>query len=77
MTDHLQIWPPAEAPRRPDRLHRMGEFVRHLAAAAAKRHRDRRAMALLRGLDDRALKDIGLSRGDIDRAVRHGAAGRS
>jgi uncharacterized protein YjiS (DUF1127 family) len=31
-----------------------------------------RATALLSGMDDRSLQDIGLSRSDIGRAVRHG-----
>lgn len=44
------------------------------ARAAARRYRDRRkrrlAIAELQDLDDRTLKDIGLSRGDIARLVR-------
>ena len=44
------------------------------ARAAARRYRDwrkrRLAIAELRSLDDRTLKDIGLSRGDVARLVR-------
>jgi uncharacterized protein YjiS (DUF1127 family) len=61
---------------------RPGIGMRTLLAigAAAKRFsrylRERRerahATALLSGMDDRSLQDIGLSRSDIGRAVRHG-----
>ncbi|WP_156382315.1 MULTISPECIES: DUF1127 domain-containing protein [unclassified Aureimonas] len=32
----------------------------------------RKSINLLRGMSDHALADIGVSRGDISRAVRHG-----
>jgi uncharacterized protein YjiS (DUF1127 family) len=37
-----------------------------------RRHQCRRAIAELAALDDRILKDIGLFRPDIERAVRYG-----
>jgi uncharacterized protein YjiS (DUF1127 family) len=44
-------------------------FVR-LVDALSQRLRERRAIARLQKLDDRLLNDIGLSRGEIERAVR-------
>jgi uncharacterized protein YjiS (DUF1127 family) len=44
-------------------------FVR-LVDALSRRLRERRAIARLQKLDDRLLNDIGLSRGEIERAVR-------
>jgi uncharacterized protein YjiS (DUF1127 family) len=42
---------------------------------AYRRHRDaRRAIAILRSMDDRLLKDIGITRGDILCVVVTGAA---
>jgi uncharacterized protein YjiS (DUF1127 family) len=43
-----------------------------LLAAVARAHRLRRAARELGGLDDRTLRDIGLDRGEVWRAVRAG-----
>ena len=43
-----------------------------LVAAAVRDVRGRRAAAELRELDDRMLADIGLSRSDIEQAIRFG-----
>ena len=51
---------------------RMLAAVRASLHAFAERRRVRRAEAELQGLDDRMLKDIGLTRGEIGRASRHG-----
>jgi uncharacterized protein YjiS (DUF1127 family) len=44
------------------------------AAAVARWHRLRREARRLMALDDRMLRDVGLSRGEIERAVRVGRA---
>lgn len=44
----------------------------HIAAAFAKELAARRAMHLLSSLDERMLRDIGLERGQIGYAARHG-----
>jgi len=43
--------------------------IAHLAAAAAREYRARRAARRLMALDDRTLRDIGLGRGEIERAA--------
>jgi uncharacterized protein YjiS (DUF1127 family) len=77
MTDHLQLWPPSDPPRSNSVLQRVSGFVRQLAVVAMHRHRERRAAAQLRGLDDRALKDMGIGRSEIAQAVRQHAGGRA
>ena len=47
-------------------------FVAWIAAAIADELRIRRDMRELRAMDDRMLKDIGLTRADIGTAVRYG-----
>jgi uncharacterized protein YjiS (DUF1127 family) len=63
----------------PDRPGFAAHAVRSAGAAmvrawhACRRHRELvQATRLLRGMDDRSLQDIGLSRGDIGRAARYG-----
>ena len=46
--------------------------VARLIAWIRAEHRVRRDLAQLRAADDRLLADIGLARGQIDHAVRHG-----
>jgi uncharacterized protein YjiS (DUF1127 family) len=50
----------------------LGGFAFHLAKAVAHEYRLRRDMRRLEGLSDSLLSDIGLSRGAIEGAVRHG-----
>ena len=47
-------------------------FVARIAAAVPEELRIRRDMRELRAMDDDLLKDIGLTRADIDSAVRYG-----
>lgn len=65
------------------RFHFAMEGVRETAAAlreaasgvrawAIRRRRAHAAIAVLRGLDDRLLSDIGIGRGEIAAAARHG-----
>jgi len=55
---------------RPDLLTRM-------LAAIAREIRIRRDLRRLQGFDDAMLHDIGLARGGLEEAVRHGRAGAS
>ncbi len=48
--------------------------VARTAYAALREYRERRAMRHLAALSDHMLRDIGLSRGEIERAVRTGRA---
>ena len=48
--------------------------IRDLLAAIAKEHEIRRSLQELVSRDERMLRDIGLTRGDIERAVRFGRA---
>ena len=48
------------------------DLVRRLAAAIGREVHLRHDLAILQSLDDAMLNDIGLSRGEIDGAVRHG-----
>ncbi|MGL4965687.1 MAG: DUF1127 domain-containing protein [Inquilinus sp.] len=52
--------------------HRVRARVARLIAWIRTEHRVRRDLALLRTADDRQLADIGLTRGEIDHAVRRG-----
>jgi uncharacterized protein YjiS (DUF1127 family) len=50
----------------------LASLIRRSIEWLKERHRMRRATDELMALDDRMLADIGLSRGEILRAVRHG-----
>jgi uncharacterized protein YjiS (DUF1127 family) len=53
---------------------RSREGLAHAAAAVARWHRLRHDTRRLMALDDRLLRDVGLSRGEVERAVRGGRA---
>jgi uncharacterized protein YjiS (DUF1127 family) len=53
---------------------RSREGLAQAAAAVSRWHRLRRDARRLMALDDRMLRDVGLSRGEIERAVRGGPA---
>jgi uncharacterized protein YjiS (DUF1127 family) len=53
---------------------RSREGLAHAAAAVARWHRPRRDTRRLMALDDRMLRDVGLGRGEVERAVRGGRA---
>jgi uncharacterized protein YjiS (DUF1127 family) len=53
---------------------RSREGLAQAAAAVARWHRLRRDTRRLMALDDRMLRDVGLSRGEVERAVRGGRA---
>jgi uncharacterized protein YjiS (DUF1127 family) len=52
--------------------HSVLDLVRHLAEAVRREFRLRHDLAMLQSLDDTMLHDIGLSRSEIEGAVRHG-----
>ncbi|MBV5324484.1 MAG: DUF1127 domain-containing protein, partial [Rhodospirillaceae bacterium] len=54
-------------------LRRLGSLLHGLVLA----HRQRRAVARLESLSDHMLRDIGINRSGIDRAVRYGRHDRS
>jgi len=51
-------------------------LVRTKRDALRERRRQRRAMEQLRGISDRTLRDIGISRSEIASTVLHGRRGR-
>jgi uncharacterized protein YjiS (DUF1127 family) len=51
---------------------RIASGIRSYRAALTRKRRLRHAMAELQGLDDRMLRDIGVSRCEIGRVVRYG-----
>ncbi|HMO29908.1 DUF1127 domain-containing protein [Enterovirga sp.] len=55
---------------------RIADALRAFLAAAGRQLRLRRERRLLETLDDRALADLGLSRGSLDGAVRFGRGER-
>ena len=51
----------------------LGRFVkRHVIAPIGRRTAETRQLAELRAMDDNMLRDIGISRGNIEFAFRHG-----
>lgn len=51
----------------------LGRFVqRHVIAPIGRRSAETRQLAELRAMDDNMLRDIGISRGNIEFAFRHG-----
>jgi uncharacterized protein YjiS (DUF1127 family) len=69
-------WPyrTAWAPTGPTLWARSRDAVAQAAAAVARWHRAHRDAQRLMVLNDRMLRDVGLSRGDVERAVWHGRA---
>jgi uncharacterized protein YjiS (DUF1127 family) len=53
---------------------RSREGLAQAAAAVSRWHRTHRDTQRLMALDDRMLRDVGLSRGEVERAVRGGRA---
>ena len=45
---------------------------RDLLSALGRVHKRRRSLAILRDLDDRMLKDVGMSRGNLEHALKFG-----
>jgi uncharacterized protein YjiS (DUF1127 family) len=73
------LWPNPERPHLHPAERRLNALLgslmsapRRIAAALARELAVRRGMQSLASLDDRLLRDIGLERGQIDYAVRHG-----
>lgn len=56
---------------------RIAGFPIALLAAVAARRRWRHELAVLSAMDNRMLADIGLTRGDIERAMRDGQPWRN
>ena len=66
----------ASAPAHSDLLRRYREALARALPHATDEWVVKRAMAELQGLDDHMLKDIGLTRGEIESCVRHGQRNR-
>ena len=49
-------------------------LISDLAAGLAREIRVRRDLRIVSGLDDAMLRDIGIARGELERAVRYGRA---
>lgn len=58
-----------EAPARPSRIGGLFEALRQRAQQRALRRRDRAAFRNLLGKDDTILRDIGVTRADVERAA--------
>jgi uncharacterized protein YjiS (DUF1127 family) len=73
---HEHPWPPraARGYSGPTLWARSRESLAHAAAAVSRWHRLRQDARRLMALDDRMLRDVGLSRGEVERAVRGGRA---
>ena len=72
--DHPWPYRTAREPAVPTIWARSREGLAHAAAAVARWHRLRRDTRRLMALDDRMLRDVGLGRGEVERAVRGGRA---
>jgi uncharacterized protein YjiS (DUF1127 family) len=66
---------PLRAPARMAVGARFGALLRTMMAFLAAEWRARRDLAQLQAMDARALHDIGLTRGSLEGAIRHGSRG--
>jgi len=73
----LDILMSASMPAHTGLLRRYRETLARAFRFATEEWIVRRAIAELQGLDDRMLKDIGLTRGEIESSIRYGRRGRA
>jgi uncharacterized protein YjiS (DUF1127 family) len=76
MSGSIVLFPGSNVGRRSARS-LLQQRLRDLVSFIAQEWRLRRDLAQLEALDTRALRDIGLSRGGLEGAIRHGCRART